>query len=89
MITLKTYFLLQKEACFLLRLVEGVLFTIVGCFGFLGNLGSILILITPQVNECQLEMGISTKVLPVEAEIMGFPGRSKKLNYIVYKTNKN
>ena len=35
---------------FVRRLVEGVFFSVIGAFGFLGNLTSILILITPQVH---------------------------------------
>ena len=32
------------------RLVEGVLFSVIGLFGFLGNTLSIIVLISPQVN---------------------------------------
>lgn len=36
----------------IIRLVEGVLFSIVGIIGFLGNTLSILVLISPQVIDC-------------------------------------
>ena len=54
--------------CF--RLVEGVLFSIIGIVGFLGNTLSILVLISPQVGT-YIELCISSyvKVLILVVEI--------------------
>ena len=47
----------------MLRLVEGVLFSLIGIVGFLGNTLSIIVLISPQVDKNHIVIFLTTKKL--------------------------
>ena len=47
--------------CLMLRLVEGVLFSLIGIVGFLGNTLSIIVLISPQVDKNHIVIFLTTK----------------------------